>query len=314
MNILDVKKDIREKALKPFYIFTGEEIGIMHIYINKMAEVIGTKPTELEHMSDIVSSVSGNSLFKTRKLFVVRDDAEFLKHENVWEQFEKGTIQGDNIVVLVLYSLDKRSKLYKTYESTIVDFKRLNESVLSVYAQRELDLTDDDALDLIYVCESDYSRMMLEIDKIKQYTQSERDTSVSDAFTELLNDGTIYVPPKDAIFDFVDVILRGQINKAFDLLYESYAVGENVLALISVLYTNTKQLLQVQSADANTNLEKATDMTAWQIKCAKQRVGHYKNGDLVYLMRLLQDVERKIKLGEIEDSIAMDYILVNFLM
>ena len=315
MNILDVKKDIRTKTFKPFYIFTGEEIGIMSIYIQKIAEVVGTKPTELEKMSDVVSNISGNSLFKQKKVFVVRDDSEFLKHEEVWDKFLDGSIQKDNIVILVLYALDKRSKLYKTYIDTIVEFKRLNESVLSVYAQREIDLSECDTMSLINICECDYSRMLTEIDKIKQYKSSYRGImSDAEAFRELINDGAIYIPPRDTIFECVDVILKRQYKKAFELLYEAYDIGENPLALLSVLYTNAKQVLQVQSSEPGSDIEKATDMTPWQVKCAKNRTGYYRNGELVYLLRLLQDTEKKIKIGDIEDSIAMDYVLVNLLL
>ena len=313
MDILDVKKDIREKTFKPFYIFTGEEIGIMSIYIKKMAEMIGTKPTELEKMSDVVSNISGNSLFKKRKLFVVRDDSEFLKNEGAWSKFSDGSIQKDNIVILVLYALDKRSKFYKAYTDTIIEFKRLNESILSVYAQREINLSDENTLDLINICESDYSRMMLEIDKIKQYVEAERDTTVSEAFVKLVDDGTIYLPPQDAIFECVDVILRRKGKRAFDLLYDCYDYGENPLALLSVLYTNTKQTLQVQASETGSDIEKATDMTAWQVKCAKNRAGYYRNGELVHLLRLLQDTEKRIKIGEIESDIAVDYVLANLL-
>ena len=308
MDILDVKKDIREKHLKPFYIFTGEEIGIMSIYIKKMAETIGTVPTELEKMSDILSNVSGNSLFNQKKLFVVRDDAEFVKHEERWSKFFDGSIQRDNIVILVLYTLDKRSKLYKAYSDTITEFKRLNESVLSVYVQREIDLSDSD--DLLYVCESDYSRTMLEIDKIKQYAEAKNITP-TDAFDMLLKDGTIYVPPQDAVFDCVSVILKRKPKKAYELLKQSYDIGENPLVLLSVLYTNAKQVLQAQSADTGADLTKITTMTPYQIKCAKEKAGFYKNRELVRLMRLIQDTEKKIKMGEIEADIAMDYVLAN---
>lgn len=310
MDILDVKKDIREKHLKPFYIFTGEEIGIMSIYIKKMAETIGTVPTELEKMSDILTNVSGNSLFNQKKLFVVRDDAEFVKHEERWSKFFDGSIQRDNIVILVLYTLDKRSKLYKAYSDTITEFKRLNESVLSVYVQREIDLSDSDVLDLLYVCESDYSRTMLEIDKIKQYAEAKNITP-TDAFDMLLKDGTIYIPPQDAVFDCVSVILKRKPKKAYELLKQSYDIGENPLVLLSVLYTNAKQVLQAQSADTGADLSKITDMTQYQIRCAKEKAGFYKNRELVRLMRLIQDTEKKIKMGEIEADIAMDYVLAN---
>ena len=127
-----------------------------------------------------------------------------------------------------------------------------------------------------------------------------------EAFEILLKDGTIYKPPKDAIFDFVDAFLKRQ-ERVFDLLDQCYKVGESTLALISVLYTNAKQVLQVQSCKGDA--EKSTGMTAWQVKCAREKSGRFSNGELVRLMKLCQEVEKNIKIGQIDEQIAMDFII-----
>ena len=60
------------------------------------------------------------------------------------------------------------------------------------------------------------------------------------------------------------------------------------------------------------NVAQSTGLNGFQIKLAKGRVGVYTIGDLVYLMKLIRKVEKGIKTGEIEDSMAVPYILVNF--
>ena len=95
------------------------------------------------------------------------------------------------------------------------------------------------------------------------------------AFQDLLKDGTIYQPPYDAIFDLVAAILDRKVNKAFDLLQQSYAVGEATMVMLSVLYNNAKAVLQVQSYKGD-NLSKATGLTGWQIKNAKPHVSSTK--------------------------------------
>jgi DNA polymerase III delta subunit len=130
------------------------------------------------------------------------------------------------------------------------------------------------------------------------------------AFEELLKQGVIYQPPKDAIFDYVDAVLKHEVNKSFDLLEQCYAVGESTIVLLSVLYTNIKQVLQVQSCKSN-DIVKSTGLTGWQIKCAKEKMGHYSIGDLVYMLKLVRDTEMKIKTGEIEEQMAVPYVMVN---
>lgn len=130
------------------------------------------------------------------------------------------------------------------------------------------------------------------------------------AFEILVKDGTIYKPPYDAIFDFVDAVLKNKVNLAFDLLQQAYAVGENTMTLITVLYTNIKQLLQVQSCQSK-DISKSTGLDGWQIKNAKSRCGYYTNDDLLYFLSVLRKCEKGIKIGTMEEQHAMEYILIN---
>ena len=127
--------------------------------------------------------------------------------------------------------------------------------------------------------------------------------NINDCFKNLLADGTIYQPPYDAIFDLVDAILDRKVNKAFDLLQQSYAVGEATMVMLSVLYNNAKAVLQVQSYKGD-NLSKATGLTGWQIKNAKSHVRKYSDKELIHMMQMIQKVESGIKTGQSEDEIA----------
>ena len=131
-------------------------------------------------------------------------------------------------------------------------------------------------------------------------------------FERLLKEGVIFEAPKDAIFNFVDDVLLHRVNAAYDSLDNCKRIGESALALLSVLYMNAKQVLQVQSYDGD-NIEKATGLTAFQIKCAKRRCNVYHIGDLVYMLKLIREVEVGIKTGTIEESVAIDYLLVHIL-
>lgn len=132
------------------------------------------------------------------------------------------------------------------------------------------------------------------------------------AFEILLKDRTIYTPPKDAIFDFVDAVLDHKCELAFNLYEQCKAVGEATLVMISVLYNNAKAVLQVQSCNSK-DVSKSTGLTGWQIMNAKKHVGKYRNGELIHIMKNCVKCERGIKTGKIEEQFAMDYILVQIL-
>lgn len=133
-----------------------------------------------------------------------------------------------------------------------------------------------------------------------------------EALEILVKNGTIYEPPYDAIFDLVDAILDRNVNRTFNLLQQSYEVGEATMVMLSVLYNNAKALLQVQTYKGN-EITKATGLTGWQIKNAKLHIGKYRENELIYILRLIQKVESGIKTGRMEDEFAMQYLLTHIM-
>ena len=316
MDLTTLKAHIKTGSLDDFYIFTGPEVEVMRIYLGQIAKVRGAVVKNLDSITDLAQKSYTRSVVKTRSLFVVRDSKEFMTDEGLQSKITQNKAFGDNLVVFVYSAIDKRSRLYKNYQDHIVEFEPLRAEVLIKYIQREIPLNDTSCQKLIEVCESDYSRILLEIDKIKRFcrcssTLGAHQYDPDSALRVLLADGTIFQPPKDAVFDFVDAVLRGKPKLAFHLLEESYASGEATMVLLSNLYSATKQLLQVQSYTGTGKITESTGLTPFQVKLASGRKNVYSNGDLVYLMRLVRTVERGIKTGEIEDMMAVPYVLVN---
>jgi DNA polymerase III delta subunit len=247
-------------------------------------------------------------------VYVVRDDKEITQNEKVQEQLD--SIIGNNILILLLVTLDKRTKFYKAYKDTIVEFEALKPAILKKYIQKEIDLSDKNTEKLMEVCEYDYGRCLLEIDKIRKYISGPRpDGTCMDydtSFIQLLADGTIYQPPKDAIFDFVDAILDNKVNLSFELYHQCLGVGEAVMVMITVLYNNAKAVLQVQSCKSS-DIGKSTGLTGWQIKNAQKHLRKRTNGDLIYIMERCQKSQQAIVTGVVDEEFIMEDLLTRIL-
>ena len=318
MDLSTLKAHIKTGKLDPYYIFTGPEAEVMKIYIAQMAKVSGARVKNLDSITDLAQKAHNRTMLQDCVVFVLRDSREFLSDESLQAKITQNNAFRDSVVVFVYSTIDKRSRLYKNYQDHIVEFEHLRADVLVKYIQREVDLGDTACHKLIEVCESDYSRILLEIDKIKQFGRATSQATnrenfdANEVLEHLLKDGTIYQPPRDAVFDFVDAVLRYKPKLAFGLLAESYASGEATMVLLANLYNSAKQLLQVQAYNGTGKVSEVTGLTPFQVKLAAGRKGNYSNGDLVYLMRLTREVEKGIKTGEIEDAMSVPYVLVNF--
>ena len=315
MDVKVVKNQIATNSLQSFYIFSGSEWKVQQLYIEQIEKVSHKQRRYINSIADIFSNLGNMSFIQKSYVYVVRDDKDIMTDEKLQNNLQ--SMLGDNILILLLTTVDKRTKFYKQFKDSICEFEQLKPQILKKYIRQAIDISDVNCDRLMEVCEYDYGRCLLEIDKVIHWADGyakDKQERISDegAVIRLLNDGIIYRPPQDAIFDFVDAVLHRKIKLAFNLLYQSYAVGEAVLVLLSVLYNNTKQVLQVQTCTSN-DVVKSTGLTAWQVKCATEKQGYYSNEELEYMLRLIHKCETGIKSGKMEDSIAVEYILVHIM-
>lgn len=311
MDLSTLKNHIKNKTFDPVYIFTGPEVGVMDIYIKQMAKVQEASIAMLDGIDDLAKKMHRGSMLKNSFLYILRDSKEIVQDSDLARKIaQKNTLSGA-VLILIYTNIDKRSKFYKAFQDTIVEFQPMKPEVLTKYIQKEVYLTDESYHKLMEVCEYDYSRILLEVDKIKRYSEA-ANMSPQGAFVTLMRDGVIFQPPKDAVFDFVDAMLKGKKTLAFELLKSSYEYGEATMVLLSNLYNSTKQVLQVQSFKGDGKITEATGLTPFQVKLASERKGRNSTGDLIYLMRLVRDTEKGIKTGEIEEQMALPYILANY--
>ena len=332
MEVQELKQLIKKKEVPNFLIFTGEEYEVQKIYIQQIAKVKNLSIHYAYDIDEIWSKLNTATLFGEDMLYVLRDDREFTSNEKIYSQIEAKL--KNNTLIYIATSYDKRLKLYKQYKYSILEFNALKSDVLKRYIQKEIALNDRNCEILMDICEYNYGHCLLEIDKIQKsvdYAIANEDNtqadlvnyalkgsgmtvtgiSVNKVFERLLEDGTIYVPPRDTIWDFIKAWLQNKPKRAYDLYQDLKELQTPIFSILSNLYNNTRQVLQVQTCTGN-NIEKTTGLTAWQIRNAKECVGKYRARDLAVLMRLIQKVETDIKTGQLDESIAIDYIFTSF--
>lgn len=310
MELSSLKSQIKSGQLNKWYVFVGPEVKVMDVYIEQMSKVKNAIIQRLDEASDLVKKSRTKSFVKQAHIYILRECKDFLSSDSLKSLIAHSEAFNNDIIIFIYAQIDKRSKLYKSGKEDIVEFEPMKSNVLVKYIKKQIDLSDYNCSKLIEVCGSDYSRILLEIDKILAYMNGSKSSKgPNEVFEHLVKDGTIYSPPYDAIFDFVDAVLKYKPKLAFRLLKESYDSGEATMVILSNLYNSTKQLLQYQSYKGS-DIASATGLTPFQMKLASGRKGIYSCGDLVYFMRKVREVERGIKTGEIEDAVAVPYVLV----
>jgi len=167
MEVAEIKNHIQKRQFNKFYIFTGPEWKVQRIYLEQMASASGKDLRYVDSITDIYSKLKNTSFISKPYLYVIRDDKEIMQNEKLQAQLE--TLLGQNILVLLLTAPDKRTKFYKQYSNLIIEFSCLKPDILRKYLKQEVTLSDTNYDKLMRICEYDYGRCLLEIDKIRRY-------------------------------------------------------------------------------------------------------------------------------------------------
>ena len=313
MEVQELKKLIKENNIPNFLIFTGEEYEVQRQYIKQIAKVKNLSTYYAEDIDEIWRNLDVQSLFSDDKLYILRDDKELLTNEKVYNRILDKL--ANNMLILQLTSADKRLKMLKQYNNSIVEFNTLNEAILKQYIQREIDLNDRNCEILMEICEYNYGAILLEIDKIKKYKADTRPTTlqsndINHIFVHLLDDGTIHIPPRDVIWDFIKAFLQNKPLQAYELYQELKELETPTFSILSNLYNNARAVFQVQTCASN-DIAKSTGLSAWQIRNAKECIHRFDDMDLEVILKIIQRTEMWVKQGKIDESIAIDYIFTS---
>lgn len=314
MDLPNLQKQIVDNKLDQFYIFTGPEIGIMNIYIDKMLNVSGRQRVVVDSVEQAVAKLTRGRVSKEPRCFIVRDDKQFLKEDKSWVNVQMLSKSGHDALIIIYTSMDKRSKFWKHYQNEAVIFDFLTPQVLASYIHKEVPLSLRNCIDLAEMCECDYNRIMLEVDKINTYWGTMLPYSADEAFIKLKEQGVIHQPIGDITFKFTDAIALRQHKQALMYLELAKAKGEPEIMVLSVLYNTFKQIIMVQGLGHDqSEPARRTGLTPFQVKLAKEKQGHYTIGELINAIRVIRSAEKDIKTGRLDIDVALDYVIVNIM-
>ena len=318
MELVTLMQRIVSNDIPHFLVLYGEEQKIIDIYIQNIIQSVEGKRIVVDNVSQAIKYNGKKSLDKSIKVYVVTEDTAFLTKDESWENVRKSMHK--NYIILRYHALDKRSAFVKKNQQNIVEFSHLSDEVLQQYIYRDLpDLCEKNASKLISYCNNDYGRILMEIDKIWQ-AQSSRlsnfniNLDSNDCFEELDKRGLFHKEIGDITFELTDAVLGGYPEKAIQKLDEAKRKGEPAMMIVSILYNGFRNLLAYQGLGNNKQgAMERTGMTKGELYGCTKNVGGYNISEVKRNMLFCQQVESGIKMGTIDEDIALEYIVLHCL-
>ncbi len=247
---MDLMSDIRANKLKPFYIFIGEEIGLMNVYLGQI------KPNVIRESSILTTlpSLTQRSLIDSNRVYAVRDDKDFISNESRWKRLEDiryGTL------IIMYTKVDGRSKFLKQFEDNVVTFDRMTSSQLLNHFAKSVNFPTPLLEQIIELCERDYSRISNELDKLNRVSLP----------TEEAVNTIVHRDVEFQIFEAVDSVIRYEPVKAFEYVEILLATQENVLGFLTLLYNQFSSAARILgSSDAKESTVNIKQFTINKIK------------------------------------------------
>lgn len=313
MELVDLMKRISSNDIPHFLILFGEEQTILNIYLTHILEVTNTKRISADSVSYIMQNINKKRFDKSVRLYVVQDDMTFLRAEDSWETVRNTPTK--DYIILRYHSLDKRSAFAKKNQQNLVEFSRLTKEVLQTYILKDLpDLSEKNSSKLVEYCNYDYGRILMEIDKIKQYSSVRTDLTIDSCFVQLDKQGLFHKEIGDITFELTNAVLGGYPETAIQKLDEAKRKGEPAMMIVSILYNGFRNLLAYQGLGSNKQgAMERTGMTKGELYGCTKNVGGYSITEVKRNMLKCQEIEAGIKMGTIDEDIALEYAVLSCL-
>lgn len=305
MELFKLQEAIRTKNVPNLLIFTGNEYEISNLYLTKILKFTKREQMNIPNASSILSRNKVISITNTGKLYLVRYDKDILTNEKLWERMEN---LGDLMLVLQFQTLDKRSKFYKRFEDKIVDFCEQDDNTLSLMLNPVCKLSDKNKKHLMAGCSNNYGRCLRELEKVTTYANA-HNISADNAYEELTKQKVIHRDIEIQLQEFMQLVLTRDF-KVFSYL-QAVKDTNSTMVVLAWLYNAFRNQLIVETMNRPTT--ENTGLSYFFIKECLTRKNYYSSTELLNALNLVRETEQGIKLGNIEDANALEYLLVQVL-
>lgn len=313
MNIAELKKDMKANNLAGLYIFTGEEIYIRNLYIEQIVD-LGFIWKELPTVAELFKSVGTTKLIQKPTLYVIRDDMDFIKQDStVWDKLVAWVNNSVNKVILIYNNIDKRNKFFKTFEENTVKFEKLSETVLLKYMQKEVDISRENALDLIHRCDSNFNLCLLELNKVIMFSLS-NNISIDEGYRKCCADRIVLDLPKESLEKYITAVMNKDFSLAIEISNDFDFTEEPPLKILAFLYNSFEALFAVVAYESGLSLKKnESGANFWAVKNAEIFGMKWQIKQVRDMMDFIQFLESGIKMGMVSADAAIPMLSATFI-
>ena len=256
--LFELKRQIKDNALKPLYLLFGEETFLRDLYCGRItAKIPDAGFEEFNHiklegnsvpLSEYDDAIESFPMMTDKKLILIKDSGIFeAPKEDVktfWlEKFSR--LADDTVIVFSESKVDKRSATYKAAAEAgmAVEFEYLSEADLVTWVGKQcldakVKIDKSNSYYLISLCDPGLNNLNNELKKLLTYCDK-----------EILKSDIDRVVSKSlqvVIFELTDSIMAGDAKKALAVMADLKTNKEDVVNLLGLLFSAFEKMLHIK--------------------------------------------------------------------
>jgi len=258
-------------------------------------------------LSDLKNEMMAISMFQEKKLVVLTGAFNNSKLKDELIEGAEPFIKSDNILLLFEgEDVNAKDKLlsFLAKEAKVEKFDLLKGEKLSLWIKKEIEelggkINNNAAALLADMIQGDLWQLSNEILKLVNYSKKE---ITEEDVKKLVNPNN-----ETNIFDTMDAIAQKNKKKAIDLIKKHIEKGESAIYLLTMIASQIRNIISVKSSDG----EKAYDLGMHPFVFSKS-LSQSRNFSLEDLKRIyarIVELDSQIKVGKIDQSIAIDMLI-----
>ncbi len=321
MKYVELKASLKTQIQRA-YLISGDDRFLCYDALKKIEDALGitikdmntvTLSGEQVSAKDIVDSANMYPFGDMFRLVVVKNFAP-TKNKTEYEIIQKYVSSPLDSTVLVFFNPDN-AEFYKNMKNLMVvdcskiDAKTISAFVKNFLAKNEISSSEETIDKLIMYCSSDMARITNELEKLSAYVAKTKVLT-----TEIVEKFVVW-DKEFQVFQLSEFIAKGDAKNAIDLVDSFSLKPGSAFTILSPLYSNYRRALFVSINSTKTSAELATmlGIKEFAVKMLKNQVACFSPKQLKQIVDMIADYDRKIKVGEMKENIAIKTIVFNIL-
>ncbi len=170
-----------------------------------------------------------------------------------------------------------------------------------------LTIKSDAAYKLQLFVGADLWRLSNEIDKLSLYKMQKGESEISSADIELM----VSAENSPNIFDLTDAIAAKDEKKALKILHQSLLAGEEEMKLFNLIIGQYRKMLIIDDLISHKLPLEKSKLHPFVVKKIQGSLKYFRKNEVMRNYLFLQDIDVKIKTGQIDPKVALDSFIVD---